>query len=688
MLLVVLAAIAAAPAMAADFTFGAPTRLTLAWNYERSVAIGDVNGDGRPDLAIAEDLTTQVHDVSVLLQQADGSLAPPITLTVSSDFGFGIASVAVADLDGDGAAEILVGSTHLQVVRLAGGTLVATDAGAAKYSCYFLATGDIDGDGNADVVCHSDLGTPTAATMFYGDGHGGFRATAEMQTDVGSYGYYADFMSMRLADVTGDGRPDLLVSASRISSFYVYANDGHGGFFSTGTAYVHPMSPSGVFPSALTVLDVDGDGTNEVVTANPDDEPDGRVNLYRLGDNGLLVLSKRYPVHSSTTALLAADLDRDGRDELVAGHFGYNAASVLDLDTAADLARQRQFDMPGFAYGLSDAYPGGMSKALAIGDLDGDGCADLAVASSSGAFLLPGCQPQRRRTPRNDFDGDGVSDLLWQNTVTREFIVWQWADIDLWKTCPYPCPVYAVPPWSMGATGDFDGDGTTDTFWRNQQDGNNAYITAAYFTRPIAAVANLAWEVVATGDFDGDDRSDLLWRNRRTGANVTWGGADRASRLDLRTVADLDYRVAGTGDFDGDGHSEILWRHAKKGTDVIWALSGRRDTRRVLPTINLQWEVQGIGDFDGDGKDDVFWRNTVTGANTIWPSADRTRRRVVPGVGNLDWNVGAVGDYNGDGRSDLAWHNRTTFANTIWLSANPKTKQDVVATVAEYALMP
>jgi hypothetical protein len=668
-----LALAAVAPALAADFSFGPAIRLSLGFFYERSVAIGDVNGDGRNDLAIAEDLTSEVHDVSVFLQQADGSLAPPLTLTVSTDFGSGVASVAVADLDGDGAAEILVGWTHLYVVKLVGGALVASDAHETGATCYYVVTGDIDGDGKLDALCHSSLGTPSRATIFHGDGHGGFRDSFVMETDLGSYGIDADFMSVHLADVTGDGRPDLVASASRVASFYVYANNGYGGFFA-GTAYAHPLSPSGVFPAAMAVLDVDGDGRNEVVTANPDDDPDGRINLYRRGSNGLLVLSGRYPVHGSTTALLATDLDGDRRDELVAGHFGYNAVSVVDLDTASDLRRQPRFELPGFAYGLYNSVAVGSSKTLALGDLDSDGCTDLVAATFSGAFLLHGCKPASRRITKNDFDGDGISDLLWRSPL-QEYDVWQRGNLDNWLHCPLPCPYYL--PWSSGPSGDFDGDGTSDTFWRNPDDGSNAYITAGYYTRSIAAVTNPDWQVVATGDFDGDDRSDLLWRNRRTGGNVTWSGADRDRRLDLRRVADVDYKVVGAGDFDGDGRSEILWRNAKTGNDVIWLLSGNRETRRVLPMINLQWQVQGVGDFDGDGKDDVFWRNAVTGANTIWPSADRRKRLVVSAVANLAWNVGAVGDYNGDGRSDLAWRNVTTGANTIWLSGNPNTQQAV-----------
>src|SRR5690606_28102314 len=475
---------------------------------------------------------------------------------------------------------------------------------------------------------------------------------------------------------TGDGRPDLLVSASRVDRFYVYANDGAGKFFSTGTPYWHPAAPSGAWPAALAVLDIDGDGNNEVVTANPDNQPDGRINIYRRADSGQLVLTERLPVRDSTTALLAADFDGDGDQEVLAAHYDFHAVSVVDVGEAPAIAGQPRFELPGFGYGLATFPAAGTAKTLALGDLDGDGCIDLAGATFPGVAVLYGCQPAKSRIPVSDLDGDGYSDLLWRNPVSAEMNTWQWGDLQAWYGCRLPCPWWRVPPWELGPSGDFDGNGATDTLWRNQADGRNLYLSRGLYEHVVTAVGNLDWEVVATGDFDGDDRSDLLWRNRRTGANVIWGGADRGRRRELRTVADRDWRVAGTGDFDGDGRSDIFWRHRTRGTNVVWS-EGRGDRRVPLRPVGVDWGLKGIGDVDGDGHDDVVWRNRKDGRNTVWFSAEKRQRLTLPRVANLDWNIGAVGDYNGDGRSDLAWRNARTGANTIWRSAVRSDKQAV-----------
>lgn len=663
-------------AWAADFSFSRPSRVTLTRHSTGSVGIGDANGDGRKDLVVAEDLWwTDTHQLSLFIQRADGSFAAPVRMALPAEASFSY-PVAFADLDNDGYNEVLVGSSTLNVARFNGSALILVSSHAVRFGCSYLVTGDIDSDGKPDVVCHSGLGTPTSASLFYGNGAGGFRNKTEMLTNVGSYGFDDDFIDVRLADVTGDGRPDLLVTASRVDHFFVYPNDGVGGISPIARAYPHPWSPTGVWPAALEVLDLDGDGINEVVTASPDNQPDAKLNVYRRGAAGYLVLSERLPLYDSTTALVAADVDGDGDKELVAGHFGFNAVSVLGAN-APGLAKRARYELPGFGAGMALYAQVGRSKTLATGDLNGDGCIDLAGATISGTTVLYGCRPFRSRLPATDLDGDGVSDLVWMNDVFKDLSLWQWADAQTYTSCRSPCPRWRVPPWTMQAIGDFDGDGSSDMFWRNGQTGENTAIIAARYERSITSVTSQDWQVVGAGDFDGDDKSDLLWRNRRTGANAIWKSGDYRTQQAMRSVTDVGWQVVGVGDFNGDGRSDILWRHARSGNATIW-LSGRFETQGSITAVtNLQWRVQGVGDFNGDGKEDLVWHNAGTGASAIWFSADYRTQQAVTTVANVAWNIGAVGDYNGDGRSDLMWRNIQTGVNAIWLSGRYETQQPV-----------
>lgn len=656
-------------AIGAEFSFGLPYRLTLARDQAGSVAVGDANGDGRMDLAVTEDMSIEGHRLSLFVQDANGTFEKPIEMILPGEFGWAL-PVRFADLDGDASEEIVVGMSNLLVARFSGGALSLDAREPAKFGCSYLATGDIDADGAMDIVCHSGIGIPTFATIFLGDGQGGFSQRTEFQTGAGSYGSQPDFKSLVLADVTGDGRPDLVVTASRVDRFFVYPNDGAGGFSPVGNTYPHPSSPSGVWPAAIQVLDIDGDGGNEVVTASPENRPDSRLNVYRRGEDGLLYLSERLPTHDSTTALLAADVDRDGDMELIAGHYRFNAVSVVGT-AVGGLGKQSRFDLPGFGNDVSLSRLIGHSKSLAIGDINSDGCMDLAGATYAGVTLLYGCRPFVNQLPVSDFDGDGVSDLLWLNQDI-ELAMWQWADKTAWDKCARPCPLHKPSPWGLQTTGDFNGDGSSDTFWRNGYTGENVILRSAFYQLALTTVTNQDWQVAGAGDFDGDDQSDLLWRNFRTGANVIWRSGDDRKQQATRTVSDLAWQVVGVGDFNGDGRSDILWRHGRTGQNAIW-LSGRFESQQSITAVtNRPWRVRGIGDFNGDGKDDVVWHNEGTGANTIWFSAAYSSQQVGTTVTNLNWRIGAVGDYDGDGRSDLMWRNQRTGENAIWRSGRYK----------------
>jgi hypothetical protein len=660
--------------MAADYSLGRPVRVITARNIFANVATGDFNGDGRDDLAATAELTrSSTHRVSLVLQRPDGTLAEPVHLAlpyIPNSFQY---PVAFLDLEHDGTEEIVVGGSGISVVRSDGAGGLSAIAYPTRALCEYLTSGDIDGDGTGDLVCHDWKET---ATVFPGDGNGGFRASFEMRTPVGTY--YYDWKHMRLADVTGDGRQDLLIAAGGVRSFFVFPNNGLGGFWPSNV-YPQPWSASKAWSPALEALDLDGDGAKEVVTVSPDMRPGSSLNVYRRGENGYLALSERIATHDSPTALITGDVDGDGDGELIVGHFTFNTVTVAGSG-GKGLASQTRYDLPGFGTDLEDYPRQGHSMGLALGDLNHDGCKDLAAATYSGVVVLYGCRPAVHRMPVYDFDGDGISDLLWRYH-TGETFLWQSADVEAWHACFLVyCARLIGMSWSGQAVGDFDGDGNSDMFWRDAASGGNLIWDRALFTRTITGVASQDWQVVGAGDFDGDSHSDLLWRNTRTGVNAIWRSADSTTPQAVASVTDQAWKVAGVGDFDGDGRSDILWRNAATGSNTIWR-SGRNDQSQAVTTSGVQWKVVGVGDFNGDRRDDIAWRNPTTGANAIWPSASGAMAIAVSTVADQAWTVAAVADYSGDGRADLMWRNSSTGANVVWRSGDSRTTQ-VVATMS------
>ena len=672
---------AVAGAQVTKSSFGMPSRLTIERDVVENVAIGDVDGDGRADLAVTDHVGHwDDHRLRLYFQNLDGSLAPPVIVPISSNIN-DVYSVALVDMDNDGAKEAAIGTIDsINIVRFSATRIPSKvyDSGPVS-GCEIIATGDVDGDGKMDIACHSRNQWPNTAVVYFGDGHGGIRNNVQVVTNAGYGSAGIEFKGLAIGDVTGDGHADLVVTAASAPNFYVIPNDGHGGFLPP-VAYAHPASASatayddGTWAVSVVITDLDGDSVNEVVFANPENEPDGRVNIYRLSGAGALILSRQIPVYSSTTALLVGDVGGDGDKDLILGHWSYGAISVLG-DADAGLESQARYELPGFGNDVMYQRRTGSTNGLALGDLNHDGCNDLAAATYSGVTILYGCQPDATTLPVSDFDGDGVSDLYWRQEGGFMFM-WMWADGE--ARCGSGCPPYdATLPWINQAVGDFDGDGSSDVFSRNPETGGTMIMLRALYPRYGANVPDQDWQVVGAGDFDGDDHSDLFWRNKRTGETIIWWAGQTAGMTWEAQVPDLSWQIATIGDFDGDGRSDVFWRNSSTGRNIVWwqgRSARQQETARVPDT---QWRMVGAGDFDQDGRDDVVWRNATTGAGIIWYSGNFTTQVALTTITDLDWQIVAVGDYNGDGISDLMWRNKTTGDNVIWRSARSDQQQPV-----------
>jgi Calpain family cysteine protease/FG-GAP-like repeat len=235
--------------------------------------------------------------------------------------------------------------------------------------------------------------------------------------------------------------------------------------------------------------------------------------------------------------------------------------------------------------------------------------------------------------------------------------------------------------WQVQGTGDFDGNGSSDVFWRNTTSGqtyiwnmNGTTVASQGFSQQVDI--NSGWQVQGTGDFNGDGRSDIFWRNTTSGQTYVWNmnGTTVASQGYSQLVdVNSGWQVQGTGDFNGDGRSDIFWRNTTSGQTYVWNMNGMTVASQgysQLVDVNSGWQFQGTGDFNGDGSSDVFWRNTNSGQTYIWNMNGAT----VASQGysqqvdiNSSWQVQGIGDFNGDGCSDIFWRNATSGQTQVWM---------------------
>lgn len=254
--------------------------------------------------------------------------------------------------------------------------------------------------------------------------------------------------------------------------------------------------------------------------------------------------------------------------------------------------------------------------------------------------------------------------------------------------------------WVAKATGDFDNNGYTDILFQNSVNGScyiwekavgadNGSTSNNNFAKQgfVGALNDPNWKVVGSGDFNGDQTSDILFQNAIDGSCYIWQ-VDGSKPLDgmnalkgygyIGKAVGADWKVKGVGDFDGDGVSDLVFQNARSGDVYVWDVDGSKpldgwnsvkDAGYVGRSPGLDWQVKVVGDFNNDGKDDLLFQNAKDGSLYIW-ELDGVNKLVGEGyVGSVPgtaWEVKGAGDYNGDGKSDVLFQNAGTNQYYVW----------------------
>jgi hypothetical protein len=205
-----------------------------------------------------------------------------------------------------------------------------------------------------------------------------------------------------------------------------------------------------------------------------------------------------------------------------------------------------------------------------------------------------------------DLNGDGQQDLVWQHDGSGTLATWYLRGTQVLFTSYLSISRVQDLTWKIRGVGDINGDGLADLVWQNSSDGRlaawlmNGTSVVSTAMLSIPRVADTSWKVRAVADTDGDGRADLLWQNSSTGELAAWFMRGTTvvgtARLSIGVMRDANWRIVGAQDVSGDGRADILWQHAS-GSLATWFLQGRTvvATSMLNPSgvSNPAWKVVG-----------------------------------------------------------------------------------------------
>ena len=552
-----------------------------------SIAAADLNGDGKLDLAVANadcpSTPCGPGSVSVLLGNGSGTFQTHVDYNT----GFGTLGIAVADLNGDGKRDLAVANSVDGTVSVllgnGDGTFLPHQDYPAGTGADAVAVNDFNGDGKPDLAvvnanCPFTPCGPGSVSILLGNGNGTFQTHADY--DVGTTP-----RGIVVADFNGDGPLDVAVANPGSNTVSILAGRGDGSFgnilmYVLGDGATMGLTTGNFRRNGITDLAIDNQNCNGTCAPGP-------VSVMLGNGNGTFATHVDYATGSGPISVVSADVNGDGIPDLLLANFYSNTVSVL-LGNGDGTFRPHADYATGsgpIAIAVGD-FNGDGKVDLAVTIDAVFPVVDIMLGNGDGSFRAPtayqiGVLPRSIAT--GDFNHDGKLDLAIanQNDSTISVLLGN-GDGTFRNQVLYPT---GNTPYSMIAL-DLNGDGNLDLVTADRVDNGASVLLGngdGTFKAPVTYPTGIVALSVTSGDFNGDGKTDLAVANGQArSVSVLPGNGDGTFQPHLDySAGPLTYPYGITaGDFTGVGGKDLavateLGVSVILNSPVVWLFPNR-----------------------------------------------------------------------------------------------------------------